>query len=127
MTDVRTTRTASPRVTGPRSAPGSIETDPTAPGVLRLRGEVDGETLGRFCARLSGRADLGAAAGAIAASGVRELDLADVTFADSALVNLTCAVHRGTAPGRVRVRGATGAVRRLFALTGTDPFVDLRS
>jgi|GEM_PF-7036126 len=122
MDDGRITQAAP----APHRRPRPCDSRTADPGVLRLRGEVDREAVGRVCARLTGRRDLASAAELIAASGVREIDVADVTFADSALVHLACAVQRGTAPHPVRVRGASPFVRRLFALTGTDPLVDLR-
>lgn len=115
--------TAPAPVTGDRC--GEIRFDPDDPTTLRLRGDVDRDTLGRFCALLGGDRELEGALGALAAAGVRTLDVSGVTFADSALANLVCAVH-ATAPGRVRVRGADPRLRRLLELTGTGSLVDLR-
>lgn len=96
--------------------------DPAQPDVLHLAGEADVATVEDFCDSL-GVAQI-ALGRALAAAGVREIDLTEATFIDSAVVALVVGIVPPVRPERLRVRGATGSPRATLQLTGVDGLLD---
>ena len=110
-----------PAPTGP--TPGHARIDPARPTVLHLAGEVDVATVADLCDEL-GVAQI-ALGRTLAAAGVREIDLSEATFIDSAVVALVVGIVPGVRPDRLRVRGASGAALVTLRLTGVDGLLDL--
>jgi anti-anti-sigma regulatory factor len=123
------TLTAKPRGLAPEHAtPGvtprhHIWIDPGDPATLRLRGDIDLDTVGRLCRRVPGARDVADAGRALARQGVRRVDGSEVTFADSSAVDLICALRAGTRPGRLHLRGPSPALRLVLDATGTSALV----
>lgn len=97
--------------------------DPAAPAVLHLAGEADVATVADFCESLG--VEQIALGRALAAAGVREIDLTGATFIDSAVVALVVGIVPPIRPERLRVRGASGSPRATLQLTGVDALLDL--
>lgn len=112
-----------PSPDAPQPDPGRLWIDPASPEVLRLSGEADVETVADFCEEL-GVAQI-ALGRALAAAGVREIDLTAATFIDSAVVALVVGIVPPLRPGRLRVRGASGSPLATLQLTGVDALLDL--
>jgi ABC-type transporter Mla MlaB component len=115
-------------VTTPGTAPtdptiGRAWIDPAQPAVLHLAGEADVETVADFCDRL-GVAQI-ALGRALAAAGVREIDLSGATFIDSAVVALVVGIVPPLRPERLRVRGASGSPLATLQLTGVAGLLEL--
>jgi ABC-type transporter Mla MlaB component len=103
--------------------PGSIWVDEVDPHVLRFSGDVDALVLEQTCA-LAG-VDTITLARRLAADGVRELELSDTTFIDSAVLALVVSLMPALRPQRLKVRGATGPVLTVLTVTGLDALVEL--
>jgi ABC-type transporter Mla MlaB component len=97
--------------------------DPAEPAVLHLAGEADVATVADFCDQL-GVAQL-ALGRALAAAGVREIDLSGASFIDSAVVALVVGIVPPLRPERLRVRGASGSPLATLELTGVAGLLDL--
>ena len=57
---------------------------------------------------------------------MRDVDVRDVTFADSAFASLLAGLLSGAYPDRVRLRGGSPSVRLVLESTGLAPYVELR-
>ncbi|VTR76160.1 STAS domain-containing protein [Cellulomonas hominis] len=123
--DTRTPAGTTPAGITVPSAADDLWVDPAEPWTLRMRGELDLGTVRRFCRVLHPSASAEHAARALTRAGVRVVDAGAVTFADSAAVDLICALHQqgGTRP--LQVRDPRGAVRRVLDVTGVAALVDL--
>ncbi|WP_454048727.1 STAS domain-containing protein [Cellulomonas sp. Marseille-Q8402] len=115
--------TPAPDTSRPGPSAGRAWIDPASPRVLRLAGEVDVETVEQLCEAL-GVAQIGLGR-ALAAAGVREIDLSEATFIDSAVVALVVGIVPPLRPERLRVRGASGSPLATLQLTGVDALLEL--
>jgi ABC-type transporter Mla MlaB component len=105
------------------AAAGRAWIDPAQPAVLHLAGEADVATVAGFCEQL-GVTQL-ALGRALAAAGVREIDLSRASFIDSAVVALIVGIVPPLRPERLRVRGASGSPLATLQLTGVAGMLDL--
>lgn len=112
----------SSRTTARAWAPGQVWIEPARPAALHLSGEIDAAAVSRFCSGVGAR-NLALAARLVADAGVRDVDLHAVTFADSSLVNLLCALDAATRPERLHVHGLPPAVALLLEVTGTHELI----
>lgn len=96
----------------------SVSTE-EAVATVRVEGEVDAATASHLdeCLRC-----------AESNSAALEIDLAGVTFMDSAGLSVLVAAHRRTraAGTRLVLVGATPSVRRLFNIVGLDTVLEIR-
>jgi ABC-type transporter Mla MlaB component len=97
--------------------------DPAQPAVLHLAGEVDVGTVAGLCSELG--VEQIALGRTLAAAGIREIDLSRATFIDSAVVALVVGLVPGLRPGRLRVRGASGAALATLQVAGVDGMLEL--
>ncbi|WP_444664997.1 STAS domain-containing protein [Cellulomonas sp. CW35] len=103
--------------------PGRIDLEPGVPPILRVSGDVDFSTVDGFCVRLG--VDQAGVGRVLASKGVREIDLSEATFIDSAVLGLVVGIAPYLRPDRLRLRGASGAPLAVLEITGVDRLVDL--
>jgi ABC-type transporter Mla MlaB component len=104
-------------------APGRIRVDERDPRVLRVTGAADAHTVEQTCAHAG--LDPITLGRTLATEGVRELDLSEATFIDSAVLALVVSLIPALRPERLRVRGAAGPVLTALTVTGLDALVEL--
>ncbi|UJP39621.1 STAS domain-containing protein [Cellulomonas palmilytica] len=103
--------------------PGRIDLEPGVPAILRVSGDVDFSTVDRFCIRHG--VDQAGVGRMLAGRGVREIDLSEATFIDSAVLGLVVGIAPYLRPERLRLRGASGAPLAVLEIAGVDRLVDL--
>ena len=94
-----------------------MTTDETLPTVFRLQGEVD----------LARQAELDAIAAAAAESQVAIVDMTEVTFIDSTVLNWLVHVKQALEQrnGRLRVVALDGVVTRLLSIAGLGEVIEV--
>lgn len=97
--------------------------------MLRMVGEIDVDAVGSLLDTY--RSPLQVAAAALAAQGVRRVEMSQVTFLDSTGAGLLAGLTSAVRPAPLRVVGLAGAARHTLAVTGLlalmethDPAID---